>query len=273
MRTAPVAIAVAVAVITATGVGVAVAADRDDVRPVDALSLGAVEVDDAGQEPATGTTSTGAATADRTPLQVEGLDQLQGVLTRADGDDADDRAEFEIAGVDLDLGPDAWLLDGATLADYDGNGTLQPVVEELEALLGQDVTVAGRYEVEDRDDDFLDRVFDGSSDDDMDVYVIQDLAFRDTAGGPAPWASAGATSSSDNGDDLATGSSDLSPEQREQLTQVALEAVGAGSRIESLEREDDDGATWEVDVIDASGIEQHVLLDAAGAVIDVRPED
>lgn len=265
MRAAPVIIAAAVAGVAAVGVAAAVASDGDEVRQVEAVSVGAVTVDatDApasdGPTPSSSPTASDDATDDSTDRatdgstdapasrQVEGLDELRGVLTRDDDDrdddrDDDDKDDFEVAGVDLELGPEGWLLGAGPVADFDGDGTTAPVLTELEGLLGQEVVVLGRF-----DDDG----------DDIEVYEIQGLTFRDSAGGPAPW------QSGDQADVLT----------RDQIVQAALDAVGADSRLDSVDREDDGGATWEVEVYDAQGREQRVLLDAAGAVLDIRPED
>ena len=60
---------------------------------------------------------------------------------------------------------------------------------------------------------------------------------------------------------------------RDEIVAIALDAVGADSRLDSVDREDDGGSAWEVEVHDAYGQEQRVLLDAAGTVLDIRPED
>jgi|GEM_PF-1917466 len=264
MRAAPVILAAAVAGVAALGVAAAVASDgRDEVRQIEAVSVGDVTVDDTtsatstaadpGASPTTddnaSTTSTGGRTGSSTddatgspqPRQVEGLDEIRGVLTRDDDDsddDSDDTADFEVAGVDLELGPEGWLLGAGAVADFDGNNTLDPVLTELEGLLGQEVVVLGRLD----------------DDDDIEVYEIQGLTFRDSAGGPAPW---------QRGDDAAALS-------RDEIAAAALQAVGADSHLDSVDREDDGGAAWEVEVVDAQGREQRVLLDAAGAVLDIR---
>lgn len=262
MRAAPVLISTGVLAVIAAGVGVAVASDGgSDTTDVGAVDVGAVTVD--ATDPAT-TTPDGSATAGATASpsasvppapaqQVEGLEVLQGVLTRDDDSDRDDddRTDFEVAGIDLELGPDSWLLTAGPIGDYDGDGTTAPVLDELEALVGQEVDLAGRYEGDEGDED-------GDRDDDFVVYEVNGLTFRDNAGGPAPWEAAGA------GGDAAT---------EDEVVQVALEAVGAGSRLDSVDREDDGGAAWEVEVVDADGQEQRVLLDSAGAVLDIRPED
>lgn len=60
---------------------------------------------------------------------------------------------------------------------------------------------------------------------------------------------------------------------RDQIAAAALDAVGAGSRLDSVDREDEDGPAWEVEVVDAQDREQRVLLDAAGNMLDIRLDD
>jgi uncharacterized membrane protein YkoI len=284
MRAAPVIVSSAVLALVAVGVGVAVAQPGDDAVAVGGVSVGDVTVDDgagagatASDDPSDGPTGsptdgpTDSPTDAASPStqQVEGLDTVQGVLTRDDdssgsddsgsgsddsgsgsdddskgSDDSgssDDRDEFEVAGVDLELGPESWLLTAGPVADFDGDGTLRPVLEELEGLVGSEVTVLGRL-----DDDG----------DELEVYVIQDLELRSTSG-PAPW------ETGDQGDAL----------DRDAVVEAALDAVGADSRLDSVDREDDGGAAWEVEVVDAQGREQRVLVAADGTVLDIRPED
>lgn len=264
MRAAPVIISSAVLALVAVGVGVAVAQPGGDAVEVGAVSVGDVTVDDGAGADATASvgpsdgptgSATDGATDGATPAaqQVEGLDTVQGVLTRDDdsgsddssddnrSDDSDDRDDFEVAGVDLELGPESWLLSAGPVADFDGDGTLRPVLEELEGLVGTEVTVLGRL-----DDDG----------DELEVYVIQGLQLRSTSG-PAPW---------ESGDQGATLGQDA-------IVEAALDAVGADSRLDSVDREDDGGAAWEVEVVDAQGREQRVLVGADGTVLDIRPED
>jgi hypothetical protein len=282
MRAAPVIVSSAVLALVAVGVGVAVARPGDDAVAVGGVSVGDVTVDDgagagatASDDPSDGPTGsptdgpTDSPTDAASPStqQVEGLDTVQGVLTRDDdssgsddsgsgsddsgsgseddsngSDDSgssDDRDEFEVAGVDLEVGPESWLLTAGPVADFDGDGTLRPVLEELEGLVGSEVTVLGRL-----DDDG----------DELEVYVIQDLG---STSGPAPW------ETGDQGDAL----------DRDAVVEAALDAVGADSRLDSVDREDDGGAAWEVEVVDAQGREQRVLVAADGTVLDIRPED
>ena len=214
---------------------------------------------DASPTPGGSSTTTSPAADPAAPQQVAGLDQVQGVLTRDDSsddsDDSDDRddsddssdddfADFQVAGVDLELGPESWLLTAGPLADFDGDGTTRPVLEELEALLGEEVTIAGRY--------------DDGDDDDLQVYEVNGRTFRDSAGAAAPWQGSGTSGAALD---------------RDEVVAVALDAVGADSRLDSVDREDDGGSAWEVEVVDAYGQEQRVLLDASGSVLDIRPED
>ncbi|WP_380163504.1 PepSY domain-containing protein [Jannaschia sp. R86511] len=254
MRTAPLVVAAAVAGVVAVGVAAAVASDGDEVRQIEAVSVGDVTVDDTAAtgtptaEATGGPTATDGPTDDATTgsRQVEGLDEVRGVLTRDDDSDddsdSDDRDELEVAGVDLELGPEGWLLGAGPVADFDGDGTLDPALQELEGLLGQEVVVLGRLD---------------SDDDDLEVYELQGLTFRDSAGAPAPWQS---------GDDAPALT-------RDGIAEAALDAVGEGSRLDSVDREDDGGAAWEVEVHDAQGREQRVLLDEAGTVLDIRQDD
>lgn len=268
MRATPAILALGTAgAVVAVTVGVAAATSGSEVERIGPVAVGdvtlapeATSTADATLDPtpdATGDPTTGPAggstrseTSGTSGTQaVTGLDQVAGVLTRDDFDDDDDlddddRYDFEVAGIDLELGPDSWLSTAGPIADFDGDGTEQAVLLELEGLLGQEVAVATRL-----DDD-------GDDGDDLDVYEIKGLTFRDSAGGPAPW-----RTSTDGG----------APLSRDEAGAAALTAVGPGSRIDSVDREDD-GARWEVEVVDAQGREQDVLLDAQGVVLDIRED-
>ncbi|XKK37231.1 hypothetical protein HFP72_20355 [Nocardiopsis sp. ARC36] len=178
---------------------------------------------------------------------VDGLEQLVGEL-RADGDDdgdGDDTDDWTVSGVEVDFGPEEWLLTDPELEDFDGNGTVQPLLDELRGLEGTEVTLGVRYEADD------DR-------DDADVYTINGLAFRDTDDGPAPWQNTGGQTEAD----------------RDTVSANAAEAVGEGARTVEVERQDEDGWDgWDAEVLDAGGQEYEVILDAAGEVVDVRAED
>src|SRR5690606_22547925 len=172
---------------------------------------------------------------------VVGLDQLVGEL-RA-GDDPDD---WSVGGVEVDFGPDGWLVAAPALADFDGDGTAEPVLDELRGLEGTEVTLGVRYEADD----------DGERDD-ADVFTVGGVTYRDPAGGPAPWQAAGDRPATD----------------RDAVAAAAAAAVGDGARATEVDRETEDGwSGWEVEVHDGRGREYQVLVDSAGTVVDVRPD-
>lgn len=200
--------------------------DDDPSESVGSINLGAVNAANPGQ------TSPGGSSQ-----QVIALEELTGTFVQA-GIDADD---FAIGGVELDLGPESWVLGADALEDYDGDGRAEPLTDELNALVDTSVRVLVRYD-DDRDD--------------ADVYVINDLPYRDTAGGPARWQVpvAGETAT------------------REQLIAAAEAAVGEGARVTDLDQ-DDGTAGWEAEVIAADGREHNVILSATAEVLEVRQDD
>lgn len=173
-------------------------------------------------------------------VQVPALDRVEGTLARV-GNDADD---LSIRTVELDLGPEEWVVTAGPVGDFDGDGNTGDLLTDLEGLLGRPVTVLG--------------LLDGDGDE-IAVYEINGVAYRDSTGGPAPWqqptAPSGAVSS------------------QADIAAAAVAAVGAGARIDEMDRLDAGAVAWEIEVIDAMGREQRVLLDASAAVLDVRPED
>lgn len=228
------AVAMALAIL-ALG-GAALAAQDDPVEKVAAVDLGQFSI-------AAGTDPTAAVDSAQ---QVAALDPIEGTLERR-GDDPDD---LVIGTVELELGPERWLRTAGPLRDYDGDGTPEDLRGELDALVGQAVTALVRL-----DDDG----------DEGDLYVLNDLVYRDSAGGPAPW---------QQGRTAREGASTLgqaaSPEK---VAEAAARAVGEGARVDELDREDGGAVAWEADVIAADGRERTVLLDAAGQVLDVRRDD
>ncbi|PDP85587.1 hypothetical protein CQJ94_21505 [Glycomyces fuscus] len=178
---------------------------------------------------------------------VDGLEQLVGEL-RA-GDDADD---WSVSGVEVGFGPEEWLLTGPELEDFDGNGTVEPLLDELRGLEGTEVTLGVRYEADDDGDEA------GEDRDDADVFTVNGMSFRDTDDGPAPWQSTGEQAAAD----------------RETVSANAAAAVGEGATTVGVERQDEDGWDgWEAEVRGADGQEYEVVLDAAGEAVDVRAED
>jgi uncharacterized membrane protein YkoI len=189
-----------------------------------------------GSVPISGISVRAAPTTSATrSQQVEALDRLEGTF-HAD----DDPGQFTLGSVDLDFGPEAWVLTAGPLQDYDQDQRTEALLDELAGLTGQQVTTLVRP---------------GDSGDEADVYVLNDLPYRDPAG-PPPWTTAAPTSS-------ATASED-------QLRTAAAAAVGESARVVELEREPAGQVAWEASLIAADGTEYTVLLSAAGDVLDVR---
>jgi hypothetical protein len=93
------------------------------------------------------------------------LTTLTGVLRPCD-------AGWCIESTILDLGPDDYVEDTEAPADYDNDGTLTTIADELTGLAGDEVSleveINGAYAA---------------------VYTIQELPYRPTDGSPAPWES------------------------------------------------------------------------------------
>jgi hypothetical protein len=189
-----------------------------------------------GSVPITGVSVRAAPTSSATRgHQVEALDRLDGTLQVGD-----DSGQFTLGSVDLDFGPDAWVLTAGPLQDYDRDQTTENLLEELNGLTGQQVTTLVRP---------------GDGGDEADLYVLNDLPYRDPAG-PPPWMTATPTST-------ATASTD-------ELRRAAAAAVGEGARVVELEREPAGQVAWEASVDAADDTEHTVLLSAAGEVLHVR---
>lgn len=201
----------------------------DPERTVDAIRLDGF----------TGSSSLPEPSGEGVSMPVDGLEQLVGELRS--GDDLDD---WYGAGVEVDFGPRAWLLTDPVLEDFDGDGIADPVLEELRALDGSDVTLGVRYGSDE-----------GGGRDEAGVFTINGLPFRDADGGPAPWEAPGTRSEAD----------------REEARAAAEEAVGESSRATSIERTGEDG--WEVGVRSPGGRFYDVLLDFSGEVVDIRSDD
>lgn len=170
-------------------------------------------------------------TGESSDRRVPTLDTLSGLVTNNDGDAND----LEIERVELDFGPDNWVSGAGPFEDYDRDGQAEKLGEELAGLVGSEATIRARLDIEG---------------DDADVYVINDLPFREVSG-PAPWQSAGAVS-------------------EDEIRAAAEQAVGPGARVVDLEAEDGRTVAWQAEVVDGSGQEYDVLLDAEGNSLDVR---
>lgn len=190
-----------------------------------------------GSIPITGVSVRAAPTSSATrSQQIEALDRLQGTLQAED-----DLGQFTLGSVDLDFGPEAWVLTAGPLQDYDQDQTTESLLDELTGLAGRQVTTLVRP---------------GDGGDEAEVYVLNDLPYRDPAG-PPPWTTATPTGTT-------TASAD-------ELRAPAAAAVGENARVIDLERERAGQVAWEATVINADGTEYTVLLSTAGEVLDVRP--
>jgi hypothetical protein len=189
-----------------------------------------------GSVPITGLSVRAAPTTSATrSQQVEALDRLDGTLRAGD-----DPGQFTLGSVDLDFGPDAWVLTAGPLQDYDQDQATEALRDELAGLTGRQVTTFVRP---------------GDGGDEADVYVLNDLPYRDPAGLP-PWTTTTPTSTA-----RAT---------ENQLRTAAAAAVGEGARVDDLEPEPAGQVAWEASVTAADGTEYTVLLSAAGDVLYIR---
>ena len=170
--------------------------------------------------------------------QIEALDRLSGALRHGG-----DTAEFVLDDIELDFGPDAWVLTAPATADFDGDGTAEVLLAELRGLVGQPVTAMVRLD-EDGDD--------------ADVFVLNELTYRDSTGANLPWQPAGTTGTTVTA---------------EVVRSAATKAVGEGAEVTELERVRAGRVAWEADVRGVDGVEHTVLLGADGAVLDVRRAD
>lgn len=173
---------------------------------------------------------------------VPGLERVEGVLQRR-GDDPEDLALGE-----LDLGPEEWVVTAGDVGDYDGDGVVEPLLDELQSLLGRPVTVLGA----------LDEADDGDDDDDvLVVYELDGVGYRDATGGAPPW-----ERPSDNSSEVSS---------RDAMAAAAIAAVQDGARIDEIDQVDAAGdVAWDVEVVDEDGVEHRVLLDVAARVLDER---
>jgi len=212
------------------GVAWALSSDDDPADGVGAVRLPGVSGDAVGA---------GSSTTDD-GRQVAALDELRGTVT------ADDDGDLVVDGVELDFGPDEWVRTAGEVADLDGDGTTAGLETEIAALEGREVVLLVRL-----DDDG----------DEAEVFVVDDVTYRDVADAAAPWQ--GSTGAG------GTGGADV-----EAVEAAALEAVGSGSRVTGTDPETGAGeVAWEVEVVDADGREHTVLLDADAAVLDTRQDD
>jgi hypothetical protein len=187
-----------------------------------------------GAVPITGVTVDPVPTSATRSQQVEALEPLEGTLRSGDPDDPE---EFMLGAVELDFGPEAWVLTAGPIQDYDGDQTTEPLIEELDALVGKPVSLLVRP---------------GDQGDNALVFTLNRLPYRDPAGQP-PWLTATPT---------ATATASL-----EQVRAAAVAAVGPGARIIEIEPEPAGQVAWEATVLAANGATFTVLLSPAAQVL------
>ena len=220
--------AAAVMAVVAIGASVTAAAQEDPT-----VEIGAVAVDQVRL-------SSPTASSSARQQQVEALERLDGTLTML-GDDPED---FYIGPIELEFGPEAWVMTAGPSEDFDGDGNLERLLNELRGLVGRPVTALVRLD---------------NDGDEANVYRLNDLTFRDSAGGRPPW--------------LAADSDDADAATWEAVRTAAADAVGPGAVVDELEWQSAGDVAWEVDVLSADGREHTVLLDSAAQVLDVRLGD
>ena len=177
--------AAAVIAVAAIGASVTAAAQEDPT-----VEIGAVAVDQVRLSSPTASTSA-------RQQQVEALERLDGTLTML-GDDPED---FYIGPIELEFGPEAWVMTAGPSEDFDGDGDRERLLNELRGLVGRPVTALVRLD---------------NDGDEANVYRLNDLTFRDSAGGRPPWLAAEA-------DDVGCGT-------WEAVRTAAADAVGPGRR-------------------------------------------
>lgn len=248
--------------------GAAIVAAIDDpevaVDPVEASGIEIADASTTGSDASApagaGTAATaappgnGGSTSDTAPSveQVDGLEQLVGTLRVSD--DGDD---WYVLGVEVDFGPEEWVFSAPAFADYDGDGTAEPLLAELRGLEGRDVTFGVRYDL---DDDDLDDAY---------VFTINGLLYRDTSGGPAPWQ---ATDASSRGADSSEQPVTDGPISADEAKAIGATAAG-GNAIDVWPGTEDGRSVYYVDVRTTDGLVE-VYVDAdTGEIVTIEPGD
>jgi hypothetical protein len=80
-----------------------------------------------------------SANAVEAALSTSNMTELTGVLSYSS-------CRFTIDGVTLHLGPHWYLITTQSIYDYDGDGNLETIFEELQGLIGTTVTVEGHLQ-------------------------------------------------------------------------------------------------------------------------------
>ncbi|MGH8999871.1 MAG: PepSY domain-containing protein [Acidimicrobiia bacterium] len=231
------AVAAVAAVGMMAGVGLSALSDRGD--PTDEIGVVSVSEDapsTSATSDTTGGSAPGPADGRGTSRAVAGLEEVRGTVRADEGADVAD--DLTVAGVELEFGPDRWVETATAAEDYDGDGATELLRVELTGLIGSEA-------------DFRVRLDDDG--DEGEVYVINGLGFREAAA-PPPWVRTPPK---------------VHAASEDEVRRAAAEAVGEGATVTALEFDDDGRVAWEAEVVDASGREYEVELNASGHVLDV----
>lgn len=97
-----------------------------------------------------------------TAAQAGSTTTLTGTMTKTG-------TKYFLNGTELDFGAQWWIESTTASADYDGDGSTELIVAELDGLVGTSVTVIGKL-----------------AGGEMDVYTLGGMHYRDP--GKPPWA-------------------------------------------------------------------------------------
>ena len=210
--------AAAVIAVAAIGASVTAAAQEDPT-----VEIGAVAVDQVRLSSPTASTSA-------RQQQVEALERLDGTLTML-GDDPED---FYIGPIELEFGPEAWVMTAGPSEDFDGDGNLERLLNELRGLVRStgDGTGPARQRRRRGERVPLERP-------DLSRQCGRAAALVGRGGRREPNAASW-----------------------EEVRTAAAAAVGPGAVVDELEWQSAGDVAWEVDVLSAEGREHTVLLDS-----------
>lgn len=183
-------------------------------------------------------TNTTASSGGARAAIVPGLAERSGVL-RLDDDD------FYFGRLELDFGPEKWLMTTTATTDLNGDRVTGTWWDELVGLVGREVTVLGDVD-----------------DDDIDVFQVNGATLR-PIDRPAPWS--GQVRDDDDDDAVPTNTAITVEEAK----RIALEQVPGV--VYAVELDSDDGiAYWEIEIRANDGALYDVEIDAdSGRVIEV----
>lgn len=175
---------------------------------------------------------------------IPGLSTRTGIL-RLVGDD------FYFGRLEVDFGPERWLMTTTASADLDGDRAVENWWDEISGLVGRSVSVLGDLD-----------------DDDIDVFEVNGVMLR-PIDRPAPWS----TSRDSNQSNVSRDDDDFIPATTkitlEKARQIALEQVQGV--VYAADLDSDNGRIfWEIEVRSTDGSLYDIEIDAeSGQVLEV----